>query len=211
MVQHCIFCFIIIFCFFPLSPESSLAPRSLPSIPTHASEASLLLKTSLPQSPLQLVLARWENKPKAQIFPHTVSLGLGLSTGWFGKRWSACHSCHMSVSPRGPRPSVTCHRVMRAAAQCDGGLQWWRRYGRLHTGGERRWDCGAPLLCCRRARLTHGLRIRGGPWSRWCGRTETRPREILGRKCGLGNERADRGKEAGKILGSATTRGRTAS
>ena len=147
-----------------------------------------------------------------QRLKYSLTVSLSLSTGWFGKRWSACHSCHMSVSPRGPRPSVTCHRVMRAAAQCDGGLQWWRRYGRLHTGGERRWDCGAPLLCCRRARLTHGLRIRGGPWrAGWCARTETRPREILGRKCGLGNERADRGKEAGKILGSATTKGRTAS
>ena len=129
----------------------------------------------------------------------TVSLGLGLSTGWFGKRWSACHSCHMSVSPRGPRPSVTCHRVMRAAAQCDGGLQWWRRYGRLHTGGERRWDCGAPLLCCRRARLTHGLRIRGGPWRAGGVAGQRRdPEKSWGGNAGLGTREQTGGKKQGR-------------
>ena len=87
---------------------------------------------------------------------------------------------------------------MRAAAQCDGGLQWWRRYGRLHTGGERRWDCGAALLCCRRARLTHGLRIRGGPWRAGVAGQRRDPEKSWGGNAGLGTREQTGGKKQGR-------------
>ena len=107
------------------------------------------------------------------------------STGWYvvwkSRRLAALSHVTIAVGAPGP---VTCHRVMRGTREsvylvygprsnlADLGLEWWRRYGRLHTA----------LGSVSRAPVTHGHGE--GYAGRAAPRTE-QGGEILGRKCAL--------------------------
>ena len=169
--------FSLVFSFSP--PESSLAPRSLPSIPTHALE----------QCPLQTSLSPTRKPTKIPNIPHCLPQAC-LSTGWYGKH-EGRPRCHMSVSPWG---STGLSPVTESCVSRYMGLDawWWRRYGRLHTAGagERRRSCVG--LEPRALHTRTDTRLHAGQ----------RPREILGRKRGLGgNERAE--ERSTLILGTA--------
>ena len=69
-----------------------------------------------------------------------------LSTGWLWKTRGLAAMSHVSIAV-GFHGPVTCHRVMRVSQYGPRRLEWWRRYGRLHTAGsagERRRDCVGP-------------------------------------------------------------------
>ena len=126
-------------------------------------------------------------------------------SGWYdGKReegWPFVSqvTCHRGV-PRACHPSQS-HACLAGGCMGLARRQWWPRYGRLHTAGAW-WGASQGLSS---ARFTHGHWGIGG-YAGGRGRTETRPREILGRKCGLGNyERAAAWQEERNtlVLGSA--------
>ena len=109
------------------------------------------------------------------------------TTGWYvwkSRRLAALSHVTIAVGAPGP---VTCHRVMRgtrerisrmdlARTSRTQGLEWWRRYGRLHTAHT-------ALGSVSRAPVTHGHHGEG-----YAGRAAPRTEqggEILGRKCAL--------------------------
>ena len=152
-------------------PESSLAPRSLPSIPpTHALHRSVLFKARVLRRPTT-------SKDKDPKYP-------SLSPTDLSEHWVAMEN------PRAG-PDVTCQPSPWGST---GSLSPVTRLGILY--GPRRLVLVAPvwaLTHCQcwgasqglsRARFTHG---QGYAAARRTQRRR-RPREILGRrKCGLGN------------------------
>ena len=110
------------------------------------------------------------------------------STGWYvwkSRRLAALSHVTIAVGAPGP---VTCHRVMRGTREsvylvygprsnlADLGLEWWRRYGRLHTAHT-------ALGSVSRAPVTHGHGE--GYAGRAAPRRTEQGGEILGRKCAL--------------------------
>ena len=155
-------------------PESSLAPRSLPSIPTHA----------LQQCPLQTSLSPTRKPTKIPNIPHCLPQAC-LSTGWYGKH-EGRPRCHMSVSPWG---STGLSPVTESCVSRYMGLDawWWRRYGRLHTAGagERRRSCVGlepRALHTRTDTRLHRTGQRGDPEKSWGGNAAWWERESRGKK-----------------------------
>ena len=127
-----------------------------------------IVKGSLPNLPLEACLS---------------------STGWYvvwkSRRLAALSHVTIAVGAPGP---VNCHRVMRGTREsvylvygprsnlADLGLEWWRRYGRLHTAHT-------ALGSVSRAPVTHGHGE--GYAGRAAPRRTEQGGEILGRKCAL--------------------------